>query len=165
MDPASGKGIPHRVGEITLPSIPSHNIGEVTRGVQINTGRGPEFDLEASSGYCTPLRRPVHQSTFPGGKKKDGSFRPAINLKPLNHFIATFHVKIEGSNMVKDILQPGDWMCSINLKDAYLSVSIMPVDRRFLRFILYGMARYMSLPVFPLGYAVHHEPLPSFSAR
>jgi len=34
--------------------------------------------------------------------KKDGSFRPVVNLKPLNQFIAKAHFKMEGINMLKE---------------------------------------------------------------
>jgi len=71
-------------------------------------------------------------------QKKDGSHRPVINLKPLNGFVQKQHFKMEGSRMVKDLLQPGDWMCSLDLKDAYHSVSIAKEHRKYLRFIWNG---------------------------
>ena len=52
--------------------------------------------------------------------KKDGSFRPVVNLRPLNLFMARAHFKMEGINMLKDLLLENDWMASIDLKDAYL---------------------------------------------
>jgi len=64
--------------------------------------------------------------------KKDGSMRPVINLKPLNKFIANQHFKMEGIHKVKELLGEGDWMCSVDLKDAYLSVAIAEHHRRFL---------------------------------
>ena len=66
--------------------------------------------------------------------KRDGSFRPVINLRPLNAFIRKQHFKMEGTGMLRDLLQVSDWMCSIDLKDAYLSVSISQEHRRYLRF-------------------------------
>ena len=50
-------------------------------------------------------------------QKKDKSFRPVINLKPLNTYIQKEHFKMEGANMIKDLLQAGDWMCSLDLKE------------------------------------------------
>ena len=35
--------------------------------------------------------------------KKDGSFRPVVNLRPLNQFMARAHFKMEGINMLKDL--------------------------------------------------------------
>ena len=58
-------------------------------------------------------------------EKKDKSlFRPVINVKPLNTFTQKEHFKMEGASMIKDLLQPGDWMYSLDLKDAYLAVPI-----------------------------------------
>lgn len=55
--------------------------------------------------------------------KKSGSFRPVINLKPLN--IKSIHTAIE-------ILNYGDYMVSLDLKDAYLSVPIFSPYRKYL---------------------------------
>ena len=65
-------------------------------------------------------------------EKKDGSFRPVVNLKPLNGFIQKEHLKMEGASMIKDLLQPGDWMCSLDLKDAYLTVPIAKEHCKYL---------------------------------
>ena len=60
--------------------------------------------------------------------KKDGSCRLVVNLRPLNHFITKVKFKMEGMAMLKSILQKGDWMVSIDLKDAYLSVPVRMED-------------------------------------
>ena len=67
--------------------------------------------------------------------KKDGSFQPVVNLRPLNQFMARAHFKIEGINMLKDLLLENDWMASIDLKDAYLSVAVRTEYRKFLCFV------------------------------
>ena len=67
--------------------------------------------------------------------KKDGSFRPVVNLKPLNQSIAKAHFKMEGINMLKDLLLENDWMASIDLKDAYLSVAVTAEHKKYLRFV------------------------------
>ena len=81
--------------------------------------------------------------------KKDGSFRPVVNLKPLNCFVQKFHFKMEGSGMIKDLLRKGDWMCTLDLKDAYLSVAIVQEHRRFLRFMWNG--RIFEFTCLPFG--------------
>ena len=70
--------------------------------------------------------------------KKDGSLRPVINLKPLNSHMDNQHFKMEGIHKVKELLREGDWMCSVDLKDAYLSVAIAESHRKFLRFVWEG---------------------------
>ena len=66
--------------------------------------------------------------------QKDGSQRPVMNLKPLNTFVQKAYFKMEGVHMVKELLRKDDWMVSIDLKDAYLSVPVAPVHRKYLRF-------------------------------
>ena len=67
--------------------------------------------------------------------KKDGSFRPVVNLKPLNCFVQKFYFKMEGSEMIKDLLRTEDWMCTLDLKDAYLSVAVVQENWKFMRFM------------------------------
>lgn len=66
--------------------------------------------------------------------KKDGSFRPVVNLRPLNRFMENVHFKMESLGMMRDLLENDDWMASIDLKDAYLSVAIWEEHRKYLRF-------------------------------
>ena len=66
--------------------------------------------------------------------KKDGSYRPVINLRPLNRHIEQVHFKMESLGMMKDLLRQDDWMASVDLKDAYLSVAIWEDHRKYLRF-------------------------------
>ena len=66
--------------------------------------------------------------------KKDGGQRPVVNLKPLNQFMAKFKFKMESVRILKDLIRRNDWMISIDLKDAYLSVPIRERDRKYLRF-------------------------------
>lgn len=54
--------------------------------------------------------------------KADGSWRPV--LKPLNHFVISPHLKMESVRSVKNLIQPGDWLIKLDLKDAYLEVPI-----------------------------------------
>ena len=66
--------------------------------------------------------------------KKDGRQRPVINLKRLNQSVKTEHFKMEGIDMLKDLLRAGDWMAKIDLKDAYFMIPIAQEDRYFLKF-------------------------------
>ena len=54
--------------------------------------------------------------------KRGGGNRPVINLKHLNNFIPYQHFKMEGLNLLQNILQKGDYMSKLELKDAYLLV-------------------------------------------
>ena len=66
--------------------------------------------------------------------KKDRGWQPIINLKRLNSYLEVPHFKMEGIRDLKDILQMGDYMRKIDLKDAYLTVSVKESHRDFLKF-------------------------------
>ena len=60
--------------------------------------------------------------------------RPIINLKPLNVFVQKIHFKIEDINTALHAIVPGDYLVSIDLKDAYFNIPIFKPHRKFLRF-------------------------------
>ncbi len=70
--------------------------------------------------------------------KKDRGQRPVINLKGLNQFVQYEHFKMEGIQTVKDLLQPGDWLTKIDLKDAYFTIPMNHSNRKYLRFTVRG---------------------------
>ena len=61
--------------------------------------------------------------------------RPIINLRHLNEFIEHDHFKIENLNSFLPLIQPVTFFTSIDLQDAYFSLSIDPSHRKFLRFL------------------------------
>ena len=78
-------------------------------------------------------------------------YRPIINLKPLNVFIPHETFKIETLKNVKDLLQKGDLLIKIDLKNAYYAVNLAEESRKLARFQWDGnLYEYMSL-VFGLG--------------
>lgn len=66
--------------------------------------------------------------------KPDGSNRFILNLRGLNQFIDTTHFKMKDIRSVKNLLTLGDFMTSLDLKDAYHLISIHKDYRKFLRF-------------------------------
>ena len=52
-------------------------------------------------------------------KKRSGQ-RPVVNLKALNSFMCSEHFKMEGLHIFPDLIQTGDYMIKLDLKDAYL---------------------------------------------
>ena len=57
-----------------------------------------------------------------------------VNLKGLNQFVGAEHFKMEGLHLLPSLIQQGDWMAKLDLKDAYLQVAIDPNYHQFLQF-------------------------------
>ena len=55
-------------------------------------------------------------------EKKGWGNRPVINLKYLNQFIPHQNFKMEGWLCLREILQMDDFMCKLDMKDAFFSV-------------------------------------------
>ena len=56
--------------------------------------------------------------------KKGGKQRPVIYLKALNSFMCSEHFKMEVLHILPDLIQSGDYMIKLDLKDAYLQIPI-----------------------------------------
>jgi hypothetical protein len=67
--------------------------------------------------------------------KRDGKSRPVINLRDLNAFLQYDHFKMEGTHLLRDLLQPQDWLGKIDLNDAYFVIPIWKDHRKYLRFV------------------------------
>lgn len=86
-------------------------------------------------------------STFFLVEKKTGEFRPIINLSRLNLFLKVEHFHMESLRSVITMTQIGDWMASLDLKDAYFHVPIRESHRKFLRFSMDNRCfQYRALP-------------------
>ena len=70
--------------------------------------------------------------------KASGAWRPVINLSTLNLRIQQTSFKVETLQSVLLSVRPGNWMVSLDLKDAYLQVPMHPDSRKFLRFMVGG---------------------------
>ena len=66
--------------------------------------------------------------------KTSGGWRPIIDLSALNKHVKTTVFKMDTVQTVLLAVRQGDWMCSIDLKDAYLQVPVHPDSRKLLRF-------------------------------
>ena len=79
--------------------------------------------------------------------KGKGKWRLILNLKALNLYTEHQHFKMEDIRCVKDLLNRGDYMCKLDLKDAYLSVPIAQCHRKYLKFAWQGTVyQYNVLP-------------------
>ena len=79
--------------------------------------------------------------------KKDGGLRPIIDLRVLNKSLRRFKFKMLTIPMIVQQIRSEDWFVTIDLKDAYFHISIIPQHRKFLRFAFGGKAyQYRVLP-------------------
>ena len=84
-------------------------------------------------------------------EKKEGTFRPIIDLKKVNNFIPYQKFKMESLKNIRSLLQPGDFLVKIDLKDAYFTVPINPKSRKFVRFLWEGEVYEFLCLMFGLG--------------
>ena len=87
-------------------------------------------------------------SPFFAVPKDDGQkIRPIVDLRALNSHIEYHHFKMEGMATVKDLLRSGDFLCKIDLKDAYFHVPVHIDHRHFLQFRFHGkLYQFRCLP-------------------
>lgn len=80
-------------------------------------------------------------------KKKDKGWRAVIHLRGLNQYVVYRHFKMEGINLLRDILQENDWLVKLDLKDAYFIIRIAEECRGFLQFRWLGeLYQFTCLP-------------------
>ena len=82
-----------------------------------------------------PLPSPGFYSRLFVVWRTSGSWRPVIDLYHLNRFVDVSPFQMETIQSVLLSVRQGDWMASIDLKEAYLQVPVHPASRHFLRFM------------------------------
>ena len=85
--------------------------------------------------------------------KATGSWRSVIDLSLLNHFVVQMRFEMETNQSVLRVVQRGDWIVTIDLKDAYLQVPVHPDSRHFLRFVAEGQVCHFKALCFGLSTA------------
>ena len=134
LDTTCGTRLPHRMEQTALPDLSSYHLSEISRGVHAGDGRGIEPASERSSSNSVTLPGTVCEQIVLGGKEGQ-ILPPSGESATTNYFVKKLHFKMEGSGMIKDLLQVGDWMCSLDLKGRIpVSISVQE-DRKYLRFI------------------------------
>ena len=66
--------------------------------------------------------------------KRDGSYRPILNLKKFNRLVVNHHFKMDSLYTIIKLLAPNCFMASIDLKYANYSVPIKASDRKLVSF-------------------------------
>lgn len=79
--------------------------------------------------------------------KPDGSHRLILNLKEFNKSVEYHHFKMDTLDSVVQLVKPGCYMASVDLKDAYYTVPIHKDHQKFLKFKFKGsLFKYTCLP-------------------
>jgi hypothetical protein len=66
--------------------------------------------------------------------KKSGEGRKILDCSRLNEYLIHKSFKMEDMRLVVEMLQPGDWGATLDLKSAYLHVPVQPDFQPFLAF-------------------------------
>ena len=79
--------------------------------------------------------------------KKNGKFRPVINLRALNQTLHVPTFSMETVASISAAAVPGDWAISLDLSDGYFHIPIARWFRKYLRFVINGRTyQFRALP-------------------
>ena len=79
--------------------------------------------------------------------KPNNRWRPILDLSTLNTFLNTESFKMETPETIRTSLQTGEWVTSIDFKDAYFHIPIHSQSRKYMRFHLQGQSyQFKALP-------------------
>ena len=100
-----------------------------------------------------PLPSPGYYSRLFVVLKASGAWRPVIDLSLLNLRVQQTSFKMETLQSVLLSVRAGDWIVSLDLKDAYLQVPMHPESLKFLRFMVGGKVYQFKVLCFGLSTA------------
>lgn len=83
--------------------------------------------------------------------KKDGTHRMILNLKQFNEYVVYHHFKMDTLEHAIQLMTPGCYMASVDLKDAYYTVPIYSSHQKYLKFWFEG--KYYQYTCLPNGLA------------
>ena len=72
--------------------------------------------------------------------KPNNRWRPILDLSTLNTFLNTESFKMETPETIRTSLQVGEWVTSIDFKDAYFHIPIHSQSRKYIRFHIQGQS-------------------------
>ena len=79
--------------------------------------------------------------------KPNNKWRPILDLSKLNLFLKAEKFKMETPETIRTSLQQGEWVTSIDFKDAYFHIPIQEQSRKYLRFHVQGQTyQFKALP-------------------
>ena len=79
--------------------------------------------------------------------KPNNKWKPILDLSKLNLFLGVEKFKMETPETIRTSLQQGEWVTSIDFKDAYFHIPIQEQSRKYLRFHVQGQTyQFKALP-------------------
>ena len=79
--------------------------------------------------------------------KPNNRLRPVLDLSTLNTFLNTESFKMETPETIRTSQQSGQWVTSIDFKDAYFHIPIHSPSRKYMRFHIQGQSyQFKALP-------------------
>ena len=119
--------------------------------------RAQALSQELSTLLAKGAIEPVDHLLMPGGfystyflvPKRDGGFRPILDLRGLNKFLKVLPFHMLTTAEVRRVILQGEWFTLVDLQDAYFHVPIVPHHRQFLRFAYQG--HHYQFRVLPFG--------------
>ena len=93
--------------------------------------------VEKGAVELTPLLSPGFYSRLFMVWKTSGSWRPVIDLSLLNRSVSKTPFKMDTLASILLSVRQGNWMVSLDLKEAYLQVPIHPNSCKFQRFVAF----------------------------
>ena len=142
-------------GRLSNPVFIRTKANEIANSVHLTKKEEFLVALEIQAMLRKDAIRQVEKSQFLSPiflvEKKDSGYRPVINLKKRNQKIPYIHFKIKGLSLLKKLLQKGDFLCKLDLKDAYFAVALHKISRKYLRFPWQGNLYQFLCLCFGLG--------------
>ena len=86
-------------------------------------------------------------------EKASGGWRPVIDLSPFNEFVQQTPFKMETASSVLLSVRKGDFLASVDLKDAYFQIPVHTSSRKWLRFVSDGTVHQFRVLCFELSTA------------
>ena len=130
----------YKIPFVTLPPLRFQGQETLNQSVQELRNKGAIEPAPLSPGFYSRLFLV---------RKATGEWRPIIDLSSLNVFVHCPSFTMETPRSILRALHQGQWLTSLDLKDAYFHIGIHPADRRYLRFCHNGTS--WQFTVLPFG--------------
>ena len=120
LDPGVSQGIQDSLCSGTLSMAITCDKSPLSSGRTVDAWCNQGLARERSCRASGTSGKKIHLHNISGGKRNgSGQYRPVINLEALNRFVESTPFKMKSLQIAKSLLQPGDYMMKLDLKDAY----------------------------------------------